>query len=67
MASRSFEGRTHEPSRRFRRPGEFPRTTVVLDGRGRIVRTFYGFGTSIQPIVDAVEEELDLGEIAPTR
>jgi len=41
--------------------------TVVLDRQGRIVRTFYGFGTSIQPIVDAVEEELDLGETVPTR
>lgn len=33
--------------------------TVVLDADGRIVRAFYGFGSSIAPIERAVRRELD--------
>lgn len=32
--------------------------TVVLDRDLRVVRSFYGFGTSIEPIIEAVEQEL---------
>lgn len=32
--------------------------TVLLDREGRIVKTFYGFGSTLKPIVDAVTEEL---------
>jgi thiol-disulfide isomerase/thioredoxin len=32
--------------------------TIVLDRDLRVVRSFYGFGTSIDPIIEAVEEEL---------
>jgi thiol-disulfide isomerase/thioredoxin len=35
--------------------------TVVLDGEGRIVKQFYGFGETIDPIGDAVTDELRSG------
>jgi cytochrome c biogenesis protein CcmG/thiol:disulfide interchange protein DsbE len=33
--------------------------TIVLDRDLRVVKSFYGFGTSIDPIIEAVQEELD--------
>jgi len=33
--------------------------TIVLDRDLRVVKSFYGFGSSIDPIIDAVQQELD--------
>ena len=33
--------------------------TIVLDRDLRVVQSFYGFGSSIDPIIQAVQQELD--------
>lgn len=33
--------------------------TVVLDGQGRIIKAFYGFGSSIEPVAAVVRSELE--------
>ena len=40
--------------------------TVVLDREGRIVRSFYGFGTTVAPIQEAVTAELLEGSAGDT-
>jgi len=39
--------------------------TVILDREGRVVRSFYGFGTSIDPIRTTVESELAAAPAPP--
>ena len=55
VAFPSAEGRGDQQSRYHYRGLPY---TVVLDRDGRVVRTFYGFGSTLDPVEEAVRSEL---------